>query len=323
MSVTEQFANTASSTLTATIGNSDTSLTVASAALFPSVPQFRITVDSEIMLVTAVAGAVFTVTRGIESTAAATHLSGATVTHLLTAGALAQFRSDNINSGTYANLPAAGTAGRLYFQTDGPYCFRDNGSAWLPFGPIFPLTVPIDANYSWVNQGGATTSSTNGTVVLTAPTSVGKNARMRVRAAPVTPYKITALFSAVCEPANYFNYGLVLRNSSSGKWIGWQFTYVNGFYLTATKFTDPNTYSADYKTVLVNTLMQTGMPLWLRLYDDGTNRNFQYSFDGFSFYTWYSVINSDFITPDQVGWYANTENSNSAIMATLHSWTQA
>ena len=59
----EQFANNAQSTLTAAITAGATSLTVQSAAAFPSSPQFRILIDSEILLVTAVSGNTFTVTR--------------------------------------------------------------------------------------------------------------------------------------------------------------------------------------------------------------------------------------------------------------------
>jgi len=87
---TEQFANNATTTLNGAISStSATSITVASASAFPSVAQFRILIESEIMLVTAGAGSTtWTVTRGIEGTTAATHADGATVRQILTAGAL-------------------------------------------------------------------------------------------------------------------------------------------------------------------------------------------------------------------------------------------
>ncbi|WP_337187587.1 hypothetical protein [Phenylobacterium sp.] len=82
----EQFANLAQTTLNGSINNSVTSLTVASASGFPATGNFRIIVDSEIMLVTAVSGANFTVTRGYESSTAASHASGVNVTLIITAG---------------------------------------------------------------------------------------------------------------------------------------------------------------------------------------------------------------------------------------------
>lgn len=54
---------------------------------FPSVPQFRILIDAEILLVTAVSGNTFTADV-VEGTAAATHADSATVRHILTAGGL-------------------------------------------------------------------------------------------------------------------------------------------------------------------------------------------------------------------------------------------
>ena len=86
--MTEQFANNAESTLSGAINNSVTSLVVASATAFPSAGNFRIRMDSELMLVTAVSSNTFTVTRGAEGTTAASHSDGVLVKHVLTAAAL-------------------------------------------------------------------------------------------------------------------------------------------------------------------------------------------------------------------------------------------
>jgi hypothetical protein len=84
----EFFANTAETTLTANVASGDASIPVAAAALFPTSGNFRVLVDSELMLVTSVNGLAFAVTRGIEGTTATTHAQGATVTHTITAGGL-------------------------------------------------------------------------------------------------------------------------------------------------------------------------------------------------------------------------------------------
>jgi hypothetical protein len=68
-----------------------TTITVAAPAptALQGAGQFRIVIDSEIMLVTAGAtGTSWTVTRAVEGPVAATHGSGASVFHYLTAGAL-------------------------------------------------------------------------------------------------------------------------------------------------------------------------------------------------------------------------------------------
>jgi hypothetical protein len=65
--------------LAGAIDASQTLISVASAAGLPSTTPFRIQVDSETMLVTAVSGTTLTVTRGIDGTPAVAHVSGANV----------------------------------------------------------------------------------------------------------------------------------------------------------------------------------------------------------------------------------------------------
>jgi hypothetical protein len=91
----EQLANNAASTLTVAIPDAvATSLTVANGTVFPATGNFRIIVDSELMLCTARVGNTLTVTRGIEATTAAAHANGAAVTHVLTKGGLDQYLVD-------------------------------------------------------------------------------------------------------------------------------------------------------------------------------------------------------------------------------------
>jgi hypothetical protein len=99
MMATEKFANTAVTTLSSGIGVGDNSVTVVSASRFPTLPQFRILIENELMLVTSVAGNTFQVLRGQEGTAITSHGGGSTVTHILTAGALAKFKEDIFTPG--------------------------------------------------------------------------------------------------------------------------------------------------------------------------------------------------------------------------------
>lgn len=85
---TEKFANKPATTLNGGIDGVVTSLTVTDASAFPSTGQFRIIIDAEYMLVTAVSGNNFTVQRGAESSTAFPHSNGASVEHILTAGAV-------------------------------------------------------------------------------------------------------------------------------------------------------------------------------------------------------------------------------------------
>jgi hypothetical protein len=88
----EQFANDAATTLAASVNTTATTITVAGTVGFPNSGNFRIRIDSELMLVTGVSGTTWTVTRAVEpvggSQAAANHNAGADVNHVLTAASL-------------------------------------------------------------------------------------------------------------------------------------------------------------------------------------------------------------------------------------------
>jgi hypothetical protein len=88
----EQFANAAQSTLSSAITSAATSLQIDNASAFPGQGNFRILIDTELLLVTAVSGNIFTVSRAVEPVAgfqaAAAHGAGATVTHVLTAASV-------------------------------------------------------------------------------------------------------------------------------------------------------------------------------------------------------------------------------------------
>lgn len=97
----EQFVNypTTPTTLNGAITSGAVSLVVASAAVYPTTGNFRILIDQEIMLVTAVAGTTFTVVRGVEGTTANAHNNGVPVSQIGTAGGVTQALQDNWQQG--------------------------------------------------------------------------------------------------------------------------------------------------------------------------------------------------------------------------------
>lgn len=105
----ENLANDFATTLSAGVDSVTVSISVASSSGAPA-PNFRVRVDDEIMLVTAVVGTAWTVTRGIEGTAAASHASGAVVVHVLTAGALSALFADHAPAA--ADITDSTTVGR-------------------------------------------------------------------------------------------------------------------------------------------------------------------------------------------------------------------
>ncbi|HEX4149435.1 MAG TPA: hypothetical protein VHY20_10620, partial [Pirellulales bacterium] len=90
----EQYANNAATTLIAGYTAGGSTLSVASTAAFPPSGSFRVAIDNELLLVHVDAGALAIDTRGLEGTTNANHASGASVTHVLTAGGLVQAIAD-------------------------------------------------------------------------------------------------------------------------------------------------------------------------------------------------------------------------------------
>ncbi len=128
----ENLANDFATTLAGAVDNSTGTLTVVLASGAPA-PNFRIRVDDELMLVTAVAGTTWTATRGIEGTAAASHASGAGVVHVLTAGALAALFADHAPAA--ADITDSTTVGRAVITA------ANDGAARTAMGAA-PLANP-------------------------------------------------------------------------------------------------------------------------------------------------------------------------------------
>jgi len=77
------------------VDSTQTTITVVDGSIFPSVGNYRLMLDSEILLATSVAGDVITVVRGQEGTTATAHKNGSDVSAVMTAGAIVQYVSEH------------------------------------------------------------------------------------------------------------------------------------------------------------------------------------------------------------------------------------
>jgi hypothetical protein len=153
----------------------------------------------------------------------------------------------------------------------------------------------------------ATDTTANGMQVLACPGGQGASdsIRMRVETAPATPYKITAgFFINSSSGTGSFSAGLCFRNSSSGKLT---IFFQTGNYQVL-YFTSPTAFSSSLSSSQVVNL---GQPLFFRIQDDGTNRIYQYSYDGFNFVSTFSEVRTNNFTADQVGYFINPNGDTS------------
>ncbi len=121
----EVFNNFVAVTLAAPAGSGDATITVAGGyAGLSTTGNYRLLIDSEILLATSRAGNVISILRGQEGTTAAAHAASAQVIPIVTAGALAQLEADaasgvaNIQTVTAAGTFAAAPGMHIYVDLD-------------------------------------------------------------------------------------------------------------------------------------------------------------------------------------------------------------
>ena len=226
--------------------------------------------------------------------------------------------ANKISTSALASPPASPATGDLWLPNNSLYLFRYSGTAWISWGPISPLTLPVDSDFSWVNQGTATVDATNGAIYLSGPLGAGHNARIRIKAAPTVPYTITALIRPALYALNSVACGLCFRNSGSGALHLFRIVYSSGFNLFSTKYTSPTVQSADY----VGTLYSLVGQIYLRIQDDNINRNCYWSVDGYHWELFHNVVRTDFLTADQVGFFVEAQNASVGAAMSLLSWAE-
>lgn len=169
----EIFANNAQTTLNGAIDAVQTTIAVNAPPAgypFPSSGNFRILIDSEIMLVTSVSGLTWTVVRGAEvgttpGAAAASHGNGALVSQVGTAAGQVQAILDrvvvNVSGGTTSNALTAFAS--LVFGDANNVSFGLNGSTiTASAGVAGPSGIALSAGTTLASTGTVVFSNSNG-----------------------------------------------------------------------------------------------------------------------------------------------------------------
>lgn len=238
----------------------------------------------------------------------------------ITAAANGTGGSGNVTSTTaHGSEPGSPASGDLDLYTNSFYISRYSGSVWAPWGPVFPMTPPVDGSYSWVNQGGASVDTTNGGIFLLAPATAGTNLRVRVKTAPTPPYTITAAVLARAPGINFAGVGLCFRQSSDGKLATLGMEHNNDWQVVVHKFNSATSFNSNYTSLNMGTLMS---PVFFQISDNNTNRIVRISADGQHWQEIHSVTRTDFLTANQVGFYASADQATWDCGMTLLSWKE-
>lgn len=190
------------------------------------------------------------------------------------------------------------------------------------------LTPPIDSQFSWVNQGGASIIAGNQGISLSAPAAGAGTRSLRIRdKAPAfsTPYTVTAgfrilTFNLVANDG--IECGLLFRNAGAGTLaaINYATFQANIPNIQSRKYTSPTVFSADY--LGSTAFWPNGDMLWFRIQDNGVNRICSVSGDGVNFVQFHSIARTDFLTADRVGFYLSNAVATPTGILTLVSWKE-
>lgn len=277
------------------IDASQTTITVDDGSKFPSIGNFLILIDSEIMRVTAVSGNDFTVQRAQEGTTGATHLDDAAVTTVFTPELMDNYVSNRIIN--YENRKAA-------------MRMEDNTGA-----------IMTESSWTWRNQGSATASDDGkGGVILQLPSEGSMQMRGKYISAPSTPYRLDAFcefgpgtVSGSSVP-NGSSMGLWMEESSTGEFVVMQWRLGNNIAMW--KMNSVSSYNSNEDSAYTHRVGRC----WLALEDNGTYLLGHVSIDGVNYLNSWAHARTSFMAsgPNRVGFWAQSGNAVADAMFHFH-----
>jgi hypothetical protein len=305
----EQLSNAAVTTLASGITNSATTLSLTSATNFPSAGNFRLLVESEIMKVTGVSGTTLTIVRGQEGTTAVSHSSGVAVAAVLTKSAVESLLGEQFQSGLLSARPSTPREGTVWADTDSLLQYVYSSGAWNLKHPIFiPAANKIDLSaWTSVNITSSTWTVREGILNVRNTDTSGPSVKLYHRALPTAPYKINTALRIFNWNITYFNVGLSLYATGSGKLRMFQTNTTNvGQAVTVEDYNSTTSYSGSTPYVKFVYLPDI---IRFQIEDDNTNWYFRYSMDGVNWILAYQCARNEFLTADKVAFTVNGGSS--------------
>ncbi len=208
----------------------------------------------------------------------------------------------------FSGTPDAGTKGRMYVSNDVGLIQRDNGTSWERIwgGPLGWFTAPPTSGWSTTNMGTSTwAADLDGYLMTLPPNQTANSWNIAVRTlTPSSNYTATFYLDMAFNINNDWSAAICLRNSSSGSFVLFEIALVtatvNGLMMRVNNWTNATTFSATSSTQNIS-LYGPSTPNWLRVRDDGSNRYFEFSYNGVDWILFFSSTRTSFITPNQIG----------------------
>ena len=177
------------------------------------------------------------------------------------------------------------------------------------------LSAPMASSFAWINQGSATaTNLTNGPLQFVYPAAASLSLAFFGEAVPVSaPWTTTGELAITQANSNAHVAGIAVSDGTKFLvlYLGPNGVTVQGW--TSTTSGGSDNYSTAWTI--------PGPVIFMRIYDDGTDYNFQISGDGTSgsYSTLFSIGNTSFLTGTKVG-LAATNNTSGDGQQTINCW---
>lgn len=302
----ERIENGAVTSLNGFINNSVTTVTVTDVTVFSASPQFRVIINSEIMLVTGISGNDLTVVRGSEGSLASGHNDGSTIAQIITREGIRQLQRD-------WNNPVFDVSTAI------PHQLLDDA------GAVLDSTDFTDINFA---GSGTTTKAdmSQGSILVNklAQTS-GSNFGLMVKSAPTAPWVWTVGMIPnllAVTTADFPSCGVCVRENATGEFYHFQQSAIAvscrvkvdkfaSVTASATAFLAGDTWSGPYGAT------------WFQVEDDNTDLIFRISADGINFIEVGREARLTFLTPDEIGISINNDANAIPIQTTLVAWDES
>lgn len=171
-------------------------------------------------------------------------------------------------------------------------------------------TSSLPSGWSWVNQGTSVYTETMGAGTIVPQIASGDHWRIIVRSLSGAPstWLATAKIQGICTNGQAYLGSIILRESSSGKFVAYSIYNINRIYVE--KWTDENTYSGAASSDIIG----YDYPKYLRVRKNSSSSwDFEASMNGLAWAPSDAAYNvSSFCTPDQIGFGLSATGSTSA-----------
>lgn len=181
------------------------------------------------------------------------------------------------------------------------------------------LSVPSASAFAWINQGGsAAANQSSGPLTLTAPASGSSNLRFFGESIPASaPWTATAEIAVNMSAASYHYAGIAISDGTQFT----IFTVLNQANTIGLYVQNWSSSSSLVSTLYGNGWFFSGPVVFLRIYNDGTNYNYQISGDGVTYTTVATQAVAAFLTATKVGFLMeNQDASNFQIVMNVWGW---